>query len=46
LGEEGMNMVDSNMVEVDGMDTMEEHFHSMNHRRWRVWIRWMSISTR
>jgi hypothetical protein len=27
LGEEGMNMVDSNMVEVEGMDTVEEHFH-------------------
>jgi hypothetical protein len=27
-----MNMVGSNMVEVDGMDTMEEHFHPMNHR--------------
>jgi hypothetical protein len=25
-------MVDSNMVEVDGMDTVEEHFHPMNHR--------------
>jgi hypothetical protein len=40
LGEEGMNMVGSNMVEVDsmdtvevyGMDTVEEHFHPMNHR--------------
>jgi hypothetical protein len=32
LGEEGMNMVDDNMVEVDGMDTVEEHFHLMNHR--------------
>jgi hypothetical protein len=32
LGEEGMNTVGSNMVEVDGMNTMEEHFHSMNHR--------------
>jgi hypothetical protein len=29
LGEEGMNMVDSNM-EVDGMD-MVEYFHPMNH---------------
>jgi hypothetical protein len=47
LGEESMNMVGSNMVEVDGMDTVEEHFHSMNHQpRLRVWIRWMSISTR
>jgi hypothetical protein len=27
-----MNMVGSNMVKVDGMNTMEEHFHSMNHR--------------
>jgi hypothetical protein len=27
-----MNMVDSNMVEVDGMDKVEEHFHPMNHR--------------
>jgi hypothetical protein len=25
-------MVDSNMLEVDGMDTLEEHFHLMNHR--------------
>jgi hypothetical protein len=25
-------MVGSNMVEVDGMDTVEEHFHPMNHR--------------
>jgi hypothetical protein len=25
-------MVGSNMVEVDSMDTMEEHFHPMNHR--------------
>jgi hypothetical protein len=32
LGEEGMNMVGSNMVDVDGMDTMEEHFHLINHR--------------
>jgi hypothetical protein len=32
LGKEGMNMVDSNIVVVDGMDTVEEHFHSMNHR--------------
>jgi hypothetical protein len=32
LGEEGMNMVGSNMVEVDGMDTLKEHFHPMNHR--------------
>jgi hypothetical protein len=32
LGEEGMNMVGSNMVEVDDMDTMEEHFHPRNHR--------------
>jgi hypothetical protein len=31
LGEEGINMVGSNMVEVDGMDTVEEHFHPMNH---------------
>jgi hypothetical protein len=27
-----MNMVGSNMVEVDGMDTVDEHFHLMNHR--------------
>jgi hypothetical protein len=27
-----MNMVDSNMLEVDDMDTLEEHFHLMNHR--------------
>jgi hypothetical protein len=27
-----MNMVGSNMVEVDGMDTVEEHLHPMNHR--------------
>jgi hypothetical protein len=32
LGEEGMNMVGSNMVEVDGMDTVKEHFHPINHR--------------
>jgi hypothetical protein len=43
LGEEGMNMVSSNMVEehfqpmnhqpeVEGMDTVDEHFHPMNHR--------------
>jgi hypothetical protein len=32
LGEEGMNMVGSNMVDVDAMDTMEEHFHLINHR--------------
>jgi hypothetical protein len=32
LREEGMNMVDSNMVEVDGMDTVDDHFHPMNHR--------------
>jgi hypothetical protein len=32
LGQEGMNMVDSNMVEVEGMDTVEEYFHLMNHR--------------
>jgi hypothetical protein len=32
LGEEGMNIVGSNMVEVDGIDTVEEHFHLMNHR--------------
>jgi hypothetical protein len=25
-------MVDSNMVEVDGMDMVEEHFHLMNHQ--------------
>jgi hypothetical protein len=27
-----MNMVGSNMVEVDGMDTVEDHFHPMKHR--------------
>jgi hypothetical protein len=27
-----MNMVGSNMVEVDGMDTVEEHFYLMNHQ--------------
>jgi hypothetical protein len=32
LREEGMNMVGSNTVDVDGMDTVEEHFHPMNHR--------------
>jgi hypothetical protein len=32
LGEEGTNIVGSNMVEVDGMNTVEEHFHPMNHR--------------
>jgi hypothetical protein len=32
LGEEGMNMVDSNMVVVNGMDTVEVYFHPMNHR--------------
>jgi hypothetical protein len=33
-------MVSSNMVEVDGMNTMEEHFHPINHQPgWRVWIR-------
>jgi hypothetical protein len=32
LGEESMNMVGSNMVEVDDMDTVEEHFHPMSHR--------------
>jgi hypothetical protein len=31
LGEEGMNMVGNNMMEVDDMGTMQEHFHSMNH---------------
>jgi hypothetical protein len=25
-------MVGSNMVKVNGMDTVEEHFHLMNHR--------------
>jgi hypothetical protein len=29
---EGMNIFGSNMVEVDNMDTVEEHFHLMNHR--------------
>jgi hypothetical protein len=32
LGEEGMNMMGSNMVEVDGMNTMDEHFHPINHQ--------------
>jgi hypothetical protein len=32
LGEESMNMMGSNMVEVDGMDMMEEHFHPINHQ--------------
>jgi hypothetical protein len=32
LGEEGMNMVGSNMVKVDDMDMMEEHFYPMNHQ--------------
>jgi hypothetical protein len=32
LGEESMNMVGSNIVKVDGMDIVEEHFHPMNHR--------------
>jgi hypothetical protein len=32
LGEEGMNMVGNNMVEVNGMDTVNEHFHLMNQR--------------
>jgi hypothetical protein len=27
-----MNILGSNMVEVDDMDTVEEHFHPMNHR--------------
>jgi hypothetical protein len=31
LGEEGMNMVDSNMVEAEGMNMVEEHFYPMNH---------------
>jgi hypothetical protein len=31
VGEEGMNMVGSHMVEVEGMDTVEEHFHPTNH---------------
>jgi hypothetical protein len=26
-----MNMVGSNMVEVNDMDTVDEHFHLMNH---------------
>jgi hypothetical protein len=30
--EEGMNMVGSHKVEVEGMDTVEEHFHPINHR--------------
>jgi hypothetical protein len=32
LGEEDMNMMGSNMVEVDGMDMMDENFYPMNHR--------------
>jgi hypothetical protein len=32
LGEESINSVGSNMVEVDDMDTVDEHFHPMNHR--------------
>jgi hypothetical protein len=32
LGEKSMNMVGSNMMEVDGMDTVERHFHPLNHR--------------
>jgi hypothetical protein len=32
VGGEGINMVGSNMVEMDGMDTVEKHFHPMNHR--------------
>ena len=32
LGEEGLNMVGSNMVELEGMDTVEEYVHPMNHR--------------
>jgi hypothetical protein len=31
LREDDMNMVDSNILEVDGMDTVEEYFHPMNH---------------
>jgi hypothetical protein len=27
-----IKLVDSNMVEVNGIDTVEEHFHQMNHR--------------
>jgi hypothetical protein len=27
-----MNMVGSNMVEVNDMDTVDKHFHLMNHR--------------
>jgi hypothetical protein len=29
LGEEGMNMVGSHKVEVDGIDTVDEYFHLM-----------------
>jgi hypothetical protein len=32
LGEKGMNMVGSHMDMVEGIDTMDEHFHPMNHR--------------
>jgi hypothetical protein len=32
LGEEGMNIVGSNMVEVEYMDMVDEHFHPMKHR--------------
>jgi hypothetical protein len=32
LGEESMNMGGSHMIEVENMDTVEKHFHPMNHR--------------
>jgi hypothetical protein len=31
LGEEDINMVGSNIVEVDGMDMVEKYFHLINH---------------
>jgi hypothetical protein len=31
-GEEDIHMVGIHMVEVDGMDTVEEHYHTMNHQ--------------
>jgi hypothetical protein len=46
LRDESMNMVGSNMVEVDGMDTVDEHFHPINHRPEVEGIRWMSIFIR
>jgi hypothetical protein len=31
LGKDDMNMVGSNMVELDSMYTVVEHFYPMNH---------------